>query len=168
MGAFITGSAGIVMAVYSVMSGEETGAGALLAASALAFGLLAAYVDKVPNSSNRNQAAAEAGSPNGSGPGSKANELAGSAELDVEPITDRELEVLCLMADGYSNKLVGAELGISERTVKSHLTLIMGKLRASDRAHAVVIAIRMGWLEVHDGPSQPAMNGAASRVGDRC
>ena len=53
-GAFITGSAGIVMAVYSVMSGDETGGGALLAASALAFGLLAAYVDKVPKSSNRN------------------------------------------------------------------------------------------------------------------
>ena len=166
-GAFITGSAGIVMAVYSVMSGDETGGGALLAASALTFGLLAAYVDKVPNSSNRNEAAAEAGSANGSAPDPEADALAGSAKLDVEPITERELEVLCHVAEGFSNKLISAELGISERTVKNHLTLIMGKLRASDRTHAVVTAIRMGWLDVHEGQNQPAVNGAASRVGAR-
>ena len=112
-GAFITGSAGIVMAVYSVMSGDETGGGALLAASALAFGLLAAYVDKVPKSSNRNEAAYEAASANGSAPDSEADALAGSAKLDVEPITERELEVLCHVAEGYSNKLISTELGIS-------------------------------------------------------
>ena len=53
------------------------------------------------------------------------------------------------MAEGYSNKLISAELGISERTVKNHLTTTMGKLRASDRTHAVVTAVRLGWLDIH-------------------
>ena len=67
---------------------------------------------------------------------------------DAQPITDREREVLGLVAEGYSNKLIGDKLMISERTVKSHLTFIMTKLRASDRTHAVVTAVRLGWLAI--------------------
>ena len=67
---------------------------------------------------------------------------------DAEPLTDREREVLALVAEGYSNKLVGDRLAISERTVKSHLTDIMTRLRASDRTHAVVTAVRLGWLAI--------------------
>jgi DNA-binding NarL/FixJ family response regulator len=52
------------------------------------------------------------------------------------------------VAEGYSNKLIAARLGISERTVKNHLTYIMIKLRASDRTHAVVTAVRLGWLAI--------------------
>jgi two-component system response regulator DegU len=53
-----------------------------------------------------------------------------------------------LVAEGYSNKLISVELGIAERTVKNHLTVTMGKLRASDRTHAVVTAVRTGWLDI--------------------
>ena len=73
---------------------------------------------------------------------------ADSVHIDAQPITDRESEVLSLVAEGYSNKLIAAKLGISERTVKNHLTYIMIKLRASDRTHAVVTAVRLGWLEI--------------------
>ena len=70
------------------------------------------------------------------------------AAPDAEPMTGREREVLSLVAEGFSNKLVAAELGIGERTVKNHLTSIMTKLRAADRTHAVVTAVRLGWLAI--------------------
>ena len=68
--------------------------------------------------------------------------------LEAQPLTDREREVLALVAEGNSNKVIGDFLSISERTVKSHLTYIMTKLRASDRTHAVVTAVRLGWLAI--------------------
>ena len=68
--------------------------------------------------------------------------------IDAQHLTDREKEVLALVAEGFSNKLIAAQLGISERTVKNHLTYIMIKLRASDRTHAVVTAVRLGWLAI--------------------
>ncbi len=68
--------------------------------------------------------------------------------VDAQPLTDREKEVLALVAEGYSNKMIANQLGISERTVKNHLTYIMIKLRASDRTHAVVTAVRLGWLAI--------------------
>ena len=70
------------------------------------------------------------------------------APVDAQPLTERELQVLALVAEGYSNKLIAIRLGISERTVKNHLTYIMTKLRASDRTHAVVTAVRLGWLAI--------------------
>ena len=70
------------------------------------------------------------------------------APLDAEPLTAREREVLNLVAEGYPNKAIGQRLTIAERTVKSHLTDIMTKLRASDRTHAVVTAVRLGWLAI--------------------
>ncbi|MBI4338336.1 MAG: response regulator transcription factor [Chloroflexi bacterium] len=71
-----------------------------------------------------------------------------SALVDIQPLTRRETQVLTLVAEGYSNKIIGAELGISERTVKNHLTFIMTKLCASDRTHAVVTALRSGLLSI--------------------
>ena len=71
-----------------------------------------------------------------------------NAPLSAENITAREREVLTLVAEGNANKLIGDELGISERTVKNHLTSIMTKLRASDRTHAVVTAVRLGMLAI--------------------
>ena len=68
--------------------------------------------------------------------------------VEAQPLTDREREVLALVAEGNANKLIGVQLSISERTVKSHLTYIMTKLRASDRTHAVVTAVRLGWLAI--------------------
>ena len=71
-----------------------------------------------------------------------------STPLNAEPLTDRELQVLSLVAEGCANKVIAVRLTICERTVKNHLTCIMTKLRASDRTHAVVTAIRLGWLSV--------------------
>ena len=73
---------------------------------------------------------------------------ADSAVPNAAPMTEREREVLSLVAEGYSNKLIGGQLGICERTVKNHLTSIMTKLRAADRTHAVVTAVRLGWLAI--------------------
>jgi DNA-binding NarL/FixJ family response regulator len=59
-------------------------------------------------------------------------------------LTDREIAVLSLIADGNSNRDVGAALGIQEETVKSHVKIILGKLNARDRTHAVTTALRRG------------------------
>ena len=67
---------------------------------------------------------------------------------DAQAITEREREVLAMVAEGYSNKLIASQIGTCERTVKSHLSSIMTKLRASDRTHAVVSAVRLGWLAI--------------------
>ena len=56
-------------------------------------------------------------------------------------LTERELAVLRLVAGGYSNKEIGRALGISDGTVKNHITEILYKLNARDRTHAVLRAI---------------------------
>lgn len=71
-----------------------------------------------------------------------------AAMIEAQPLTDREREVLSLVAEGYSNKAIAFHLCISERTVRNHLTYIMTKLRASGRTHAVVTAVRLGWLAI--------------------
>lgn len=71
-----------------------------------------------------------------------------SMPLHPQSPSNREREVLSLVAEGFSNKLIAAHLIISERTVKNHLTNVMTKLRASDRTHAVVTAVRLGWLAI--------------------
>jgi DNA-binding NarL/FixJ family response regulator len=75
-----------------------------------------------------------------------ANEIAQHAGDDA--LTHREVEVLKLVARGNSNKLVAAALCISEGTVKAHLKNILPKLGASDRTHAVTIAMSRGILEI--------------------
>ena len=65
------------------------------------------------------------------------------AEL-VAPLSGRELEVLDLLADGLSNKLIAHRLSISEHTVKTHVASIFAKLGASSRTEAVSKAIRRG------------------------
>jgi DNA-binding NarL/FixJ family response regulator len=62
--------------------------------------------------------------------------------------TPRELEVLRLVAQGRANKEIAAALGVSDETVKTHLSHVMQKLGAQDRAHAVTEAIRLGLIEV--------------------
>jgi two-component system, NarL family, response regulator YdfI len=61
-----------------------------------------------------------------------------------DPLSDRELEVLDLLAEGLSNKLIAHRLNISEHTVKTHVASIFGKLGASSRTEAVSQAIRRG------------------------
>jgi len=65
-------------------------------------------------------------------------------EALTEPLSDRELEVLNLIAEGLSNKLIAEGLGISEHTVKTHVTAILTKLGAASRTEAVSQAIRRG------------------------
>lgn len=67
-------------------------------------------------------------------------------EGPVEPLTPREVEVLQLLSQGLSNKLIGARLGISEHTAKFHVNAISGKLGAQGRTDAVVRAARLGLL----------------------
>ena len=65
----------------------------------------------------------------------------------VERLTDRELEVLSLAAKGYTNKAIGVQLGISDRTVQGHLAKSFNKLQASSRTEAVMRAVSLGWLD---------------------
>ena len=77
----------------------------------------------------------------------KPAESSGPAEK-VQSLSDREQQVLSLVAEGYSNKMIASDLDICERTVKNHLTSVMTKLHANDRTHAVVTAVRLGWLAI--------------------
>lgn len=70
------------------------------------------------------------------------------AEFPLEPLTPREREVLRTIADGLSNREIGARLGISEHTVKFHVAAILGKLGAAGRTEAVMTAVRRGLLMV--------------------
>ncbi len=63
-----------------------------------------------------------------------------------EPLTERELEVLRLMAGGYSNREIGRGLFVAERTVKNHVSSILAKLDVRDRTRAVLKALGMGLL----------------------
>ena len=63
-----------------------------------------------------------------------------------EPLTPREVEVLGMLAEGQSNKSIAHRLGISEHTVKFHVTSIMGKLNAGSRTEAVTQGIRQGLI----------------------
>jgi DNA-binding CsgD family transcriptional regulator len=75
--------------------------------------------------------------------------LAGMAmESLAAPITSREMEVLGYVARGYGNKQIAHTLNICEQTIKHHITSILRKLDANDRTHAVVLAIRHGWISV--------------------
>jgi DNA-binding NarL/FixJ family response regulator len=68
----------------------------------------------------------------------------GFAEELPEPLSGRELQVLDLLAEGLSNKLLAHRLNISEHTVKTHVASIFAKLGASSRTEAVSQAIRKG------------------------
>jgi DNA-binding NarL/FixJ family response regulator len=75
-----------------------------------------------------------------------ASELANS--MAFETLTDVEIEVLRLVAAGFSNKRVAATLNVPEETVKSRMKSILGKLGASDRTHAVTLALKRGIIEM--------------------
>ena len=65
-----------------------------------------------------------------------------------DELTSREIDVLRLIAAGNSNKLIADQLSIGEATVKSHVTNILSKLAANDRAHAVTIGLKRGIIEL--------------------
>ncbi|MFI8524820.1 response regulator [Promicromonospora sukumoe] len=64
----------------------------------------------------------------------------------VQPLTDRETEVLRLMAEGYTNREISGALSLVEGTVKNHVSAILLKLAARDRTNAVLRALRLGVL----------------------
>ena len=64
----------------------------------------------------------------------------------VEPLSPRELEVLQLLADGLSNKVIGKRLDLSEHTVKFHLNSLFDKLAVHNRTEAVSRAVRLGLI----------------------
>jgi DNA-binding NarL/FixJ family response regulator len=74
-----------------------------------------------------------------------------TADRTVEPLTDRELDVLRLAAKGFTNKAIGMQLGISDRTVQGHLAHIFAKLQANSRTEAVMRAVSLGWISQSTG-----------------
>ena len=74
-------------------------------------------------------------------PGEKAAAL-------VEQLTPREIQILNCVAQGYANKQIAIELGISKNTVKNFMSRVMTKLNANDRTEAVVIAIKQGLVSI--------------------
>ncbi len=62
------------------------------------------------------------------------------------PLTRRETQILTYIAEGNSNKEIAHILEISEQTIKNHVSAILRKLNANDRAHAVALALRSGWI----------------------
>ncbi len=64
------------------------------------------------------------------------------------PLSGREIEILDYIARGNSNKEIAKSLGISDQTVKNHITSILKKLSVNDRTAAVVHALRKGWIKM--------------------
>jgi DNA-binding NarL/FixJ family response regulator len=70
------------------------------------------------------------------------------AEAFISPLTARETEILDYIAQGYLNKQIAIKLGISEQTIKNHVTSILRKLNANARTDAVVLAIKQGLISI--------------------
>lgn len=67
--------------------------------------------------------------------------------LNAEELSQREMEVLSLITEGLGNKEIAARLFISEKTVKTHVANIFGKLQVKSRTQAALYASKMGWFE---------------------
>jgi DNA-binding NarL/FixJ family response regulator len=73
--------------------------------------------------------------------------LARKSETDlIEPLTERELQIITLTAKGFTNKAIGVQLSISDRTVQNHLANIFQKLNAESRTEAVMRAVSLGLI----------------------
>ena len=72
---------------------------------------------------------------------------ASSLTATPDMLTPREVEVLALVAQGLPNKEIAERLAISQRTVKFHVSSIMGKLGAANRTEAVAFAVQQGLIE---------------------
>jgi len=71
-------------------------------------------------------------------------------ESVVAPLTYRETQILKYIAEGNTNKQIANILGSSEQTIKTHVSAILRKLNANDRAHAVALAMRNGWISAEE------------------
>ena len=72
--------------------------------------------------------------------------MARTLEGIAAPLTNRETQILTYVAEGNSNKEIARILAISEQTIKNHVSAILRKLNVNDRAHAVALALRSGWI----------------------
>ena len=68
------------------------------------------------------------------------------------PLTKRETQILTYVAEGNTNKEIARILSISEQTIKNHVSAILRKLNANDRAHAVTLALHGGWISPEAKP----------------
>ncbi len=75
-------------------------------------------------------------------------------ETPFSALTPRELEILCLLADGQSNKVIARNLGISDGTVKLHVKAILRKLEVHSRVEAAVIAVEQGLRQNKSNPNK--------------
>jgi DNA-binding NarL/FixJ family response regulator len=69
-------------------------------------------------------------------------------EVDYKDLSDREMQVLQVMAEGRTNKEIGYELGISQKTVEKHLESIYTKLKVNSRVEAAVLAVEKGLVNI--------------------
>ncbi len=76
-------------------------------------------------------------------------------ERIAAPLTHRETQILNHVADGNTNKQIAHLLGISEQTIKSHVSAVLRKMNANDRAHAVALAMRNGWISIEKKQLEP-------------
>ena len=74
--------------------------------------------------------------------------LSRQAQAPAEVLSEREIEVLRLMAKGYANKEIAAQLHITDSTVKTHVSSIFQKLNAKDRTEAVMQAVKRGIIKI--------------------
>lgn len=93
--------------------------------------------------------ARSAGHPGSAGPGAPGESTVGMVEVASAAgapthLTQREVEIIQRVADGFTNKQIADALGLSALTVKSHLARVSHRLRAGDRAHLVLLALRAG------------------------
>jgi DNA-binding NarL/FixJ family response regulator len=72
------------------------------------------------------------------------------SEEHIIPLSQRETEILQSVTNGLSNKEIANKLGISQQTVKNHMTSILRKLNVEDRTQAAVTALRRGWVRIED------------------
>jgi NarL family two-component system response regulator LiaR len=75
------------------------------------------------------------------------------AEPTTDPLTEREMEVLRLLAQGYSNRQIADALVITEMTVRAHVSNILGKLHLASRTQAALFALREGLASLDDIPA---------------
>jgi DNA-binding NarL/FixJ family response regulator len=80
---------------------------------------------------------------------------ADNAGMLLQPLSPREMEILSLITHGKSNKEIAVGLGISQQTVKNHMTAILRKLAVNDRTQAAVYALRHGWVRLQDTVKNP-------------
>jgi two-component system, NarL family, response regulator DegU len=71
------------------------------------------------------------------------------AEQFLSPLTPREMQILKYIGQGFLNKQIAVELGISEQTIKNHVTSILRKLNANARTEAVVLALKQGLITIN-------------------